>query len=130
MTVQLARRPIGKLTAPSVASSRVFGDTLAAARAFAREKFGVRHRYAMALHTDQTNPHVHLVVKAEDETGRRLHVDKPVLREWRADFARMGGQTRDRLLRHGNPCKAEGLAMQQGILLAPYVILPVDSQRR
>ncbi|HEX5206562.1 MAG TPA: relaxase/mobilization nuclease domain-containing protein [Steroidobacteraceae bacterium] len=61
---------------------------LAAARAFAREKFGARHRYAMALHTDQANPHVHLVVKAEDETGRRLHVDKPMLREWREDFAR------------------------------------------
>lgn len=61
---------------------------LAAARAFAREKFGVRHRYGMALHTDQVNPHVHLVVKAEDETGRRLHVDKPMLREWREDFAR------------------------------------------
>lgn len=30
-----------------------------------------------------------MVVKAEDETGRRLHVDKPMLREWRADFARM-----------------------------------------
>jgi Relaxase/Mobilisation nuclease domain len=61
---------------------------LAAARDFAREKFGVRHRYAMALHADQANPHVHLVVKAEDELGRRLHVDKPMLREWRADFAR------------------------------------------
>jgi type IV secretory pathway VirD2 relaxase len=61
---------------------------LAAARAFAREKLGVRHRYAMAMHADQANPHVHLVVKAEDELGRRLHVDKPMLREWRADFAR------------------------------------------
>ena len=61
----------------------------AAARAFARENFGVRHRYAMALHADQDHPHVHLVVKAEDETGRRLHVDKPMLREWREDFARM-----------------------------------------
>jgi hypothetical protein len=30
-----------------------------------------------------------LVVKAEDETGRRLHVDKPMLREWREEFARM-----------------------------------------
>ena len=61
---------------------------LAAARAFARERFGVRHRYAMAMHTDQANPHVHLVVKAEDELGKRLHVDKPMLREWREDFAR------------------------------------------
>ncbi|HZT03267.1 MAG TPA: relaxase/mobilization nuclease domain-containing protein [Steroidobacteraceae bacterium] len=61
---------------------------LAAARAFAREKFGFRHRYAMALHADQAHPHVHLVVKAEDEYGRRLHIDKPMLREWREDFAR------------------------------------------
>lgn len=61
---------------------------LAAAHAFAREKFGVRHRYAMALHADQANPHVHMVVKAEDELGRRLHIDKPMLREWREDFAR------------------------------------------
>lgn len=61
---------------------------LAAARVFAREKFGVRHRYAMALHADQTHPHVHLVVKAEDEYGRRMHIDKPMLREWREDFAR------------------------------------------
>ena len=61
---------------------------LAAARAFAREKFGVRHRYAMALHAEQAHPHVHLVVKAEDEYGRRLHIDKPMLREWREDFAR------------------------------------------
>lgn len=61
---------------------------LAAARAFAREKFGVRHRYAMVLHTDQAHPHVHLVVKAENEYGRRLHISKPMLREWREDFAR------------------------------------------
>jgi hypothetical protein len=60
---------------------------LAAARAFAREKFGVRHRYAMALHTDQAHPHVHLVVKAENEHGRRLHISKPMLREWREGFA-------------------------------------------
>jgi hypothetical protein len=61
---------------------------LAAARAFAREKFGVRHRYAMVLHTDQAHPHVHVVVKAENEHGRRLHITKPMLREWREDFAR------------------------------------------
>jgi hypothetical protein len=61
---------------------------LTAARAFAREKFGVRHRYAMVMHADQAHPHVHLVVKAENELGRRLHIDKPMLREWREDFAR------------------------------------------
>jgi hypothetical protein len=62
---------------------------LAAAREFAREKFGAKHRYAMVLHTDQAHPHVHLVVKAESQDGRRLHIDKPMLREWREDFARM-----------------------------------------
>lgn len=62
---------------------------LAAARTFAREKFALQHRYAMVLHIDQAHPHVHMVVKAEGEHGRRLHVDKEVLREWREDFARM-----------------------------------------
>ena len=37
---------------------------LAAARTFAREKFGAQHRYAIVLHTDQAHPHVHMVVKA------------------------------------------------------------------
>ena len=62
---------------------------LAAARKFAKEKFALQHRYAMALHTDQKHPHVHLVVKAESELGRRLHIDKLLLRQWREDFARM-----------------------------------------
>jgi hypothetical protein len=62
---------------------------LAAAKAFAREKFGAKHRYAIALHTHQQHPHVHLVVKAEGHDGRRLHIDKAMLREWRQDFARM-----------------------------------------
>ena len=63
---------------------------LAAAKVFARERFALKHRYAMALHTHQQHPHVHLVVKAEAEDGRgRLHIDKAMLREWREDFARM-----------------------------------------
>jgi hypothetical protein len=62
---------------------------LAAAKVFAREKFGAKHRYAMALHTHQQHPHVHLVVKAEGIDGRRLHIDKAMLRDWRGDFARM-----------------------------------------
>jgi hypothetical protein len=61
---------------------------LAAAKAFAREKFALKHRYAMALHTHQEHPHVHLVVKAEGQDGRRLRIDKATLREWREDFAR------------------------------------------
>jgi hypothetical protein len=62
---------------------------LAAARTFAREKFGLKYRYAMALHTHQQHPHVHLVVKAEGLDGSRLHIDKAMLRDWRQDFARM-----------------------------------------
>jgi hypothetical protein len=62
---------------------------LAAARKFAREQFALQYRYAMVLHTDQGHPHVHLVVKAEHETepGRRLHVRKATLRQWREEFA-------------------------------------------
>src|SRR6202034_4894310 len=62
---------------------------LAAARVFAREKFGVKHRYAMALHTHQEHPHVHLVVKAEGRDGLRLHINKAMLREWREHFAEL-----------------------------------------
>lgn len=60
---------------------------LRAAREFSRETFGAKHRYAMVLHTDQAHPHVHVVVKAENEEGRRLHIDKAMLRQWREDFA-------------------------------------------
>ena len=62
---------------------------LTAARKFAREKFALQYRYAMVLHTDQQHPHVHMVVKAESERGRRLRIDKTMLREWREDFARL-----------------------------------------
>jgi hypothetical protein len=61
---------------------------LAASRAFAREQFALKHRYAMVLHTDQDHPHVHLVIKAMSEDGRRLNIRKATLREWRREFAR------------------------------------------
>jgi hypothetical protein len=64
------------------------GKVLAASRAFAREQFALRHRYAMVLHTDQDHPHVHLVIKVMGEDGRRLHIRKATLREWRREFAR------------------------------------------
>jgi hypothetical protein len=60
---------------------------LAASRAFAREQFGAQHRYALVLHTDQDHPHVHLVIKAVSEEGRRLNIRKATLREWRRRFA-------------------------------------------
>jgi hypothetical protein len=61
---------------------------LAAVKNFAREEFGLKHRYAMVLHTDEPHPHVHMVVKAVSEQGERLHIRQATLREWRRDFAR------------------------------------------
>ena len=60
---------------------------LLASRDFAREQFALKHRYALALHTDQDHPHVHLVVKAVSEDGKRLNIRKATLREWRGLFA-------------------------------------------
>lgn len=60
---------------------------LRAARGFARETFGAKHRYAMVLHTDEPHPHVHMVVKAVSEEGVRLNIRKATLREWRREFA-------------------------------------------
>lgn len=67
---------------------------LDAVQAFAREYFGQR-QYIMALHTPETDPsdnppshpHVHVVVRAEDEDGHRLHIRKSTLRIWREAFA-------------------------------------------
>jgi len=62
---------------------------LVAARVFARENFALQYRFAIALHTDQPHPHVHLVVKCEHEfePGRRLYIRKETLRQWREQFA-------------------------------------------
>src|SRR5271167_3494449 len=59
----------------------------AAVRNFAREEFALKHRYVMALHTDEPHPHVHLVLKARSDQGQRLYIRKATLREWRAGFA-------------------------------------------
>ena len=61
---------------------------LAAVKSFAREEFGLKHRYALVLHTDEPHPHVHMVVKAVSEHGVRLNIRKAMLREWRREFAR------------------------------------------
>jgi hypothetical protein len=58
-----------------------------AVRNFAREEFGLKHHYVMALHTDEPHPHVHLVLKATSDAGRRLYIQKATLREWREGFA-------------------------------------------
>ncbi|MBK9252848.1 MAG: relaxase/mobilization nuclease domain-containing protein [Proteobacteria bacterium] len=60
---------------------------LSAAQMFCREEFALKHRYVMALHTDEPHPHVHVVLKAVSEQGRRLNIKKATLQEWRAKFA-------------------------------------------
>ena len=61
---------------------------LSAVKNFAREEFGLKHRYAMVLHTDEPHPHVHMVVKTVSEQGDRLNIRKATLREWRRELAR------------------------------------------
>jgi hypothetical protein len=61
---------------------------LSAVRDFAREEFGLKHRYAMVLHTDEPHPHVHVVVKTMSEDGARLNIRKATLQDWRQQFAR------------------------------------------
>jgi hypothetical protein len=61
---------------------------LEAVKNFAREEFGLKHRYVMVLHTDELHPHVHMVIKAVSEQGVRLNIRKATLREWRREFAR------------------------------------------
>lgn len=65
---------------------------LQAARAFAQTELG-EHRYVMVLHEHQHNPHVHLSVRAESMSGKRLNPRKADLQRWRGTFAR---ELRDR----------------------------------
>jgi len=80
---------------------------LEAVRNFAEQQFAERHRYALALHTDEPHPHVHMVLKAMTE-GREYHLNirKPVLRQWCQEFAR-------HLCALGIPAKATGRAARQ-----------------
>jgi hypothetical protein len=57
-----------------------------AARQFARTEFS-DHKYVMVLHEHQANPHMHLSVRAESTSGRRLNPRKEDLRRWRELFA-------------------------------------------
>ncbi|MFG6412701.1 relaxase/mobilization nuclease domain-containing protein [Roseateles sp. DC23W] len=45
------------------------------------------HRYVMVLHDHQANPHVHLSVRAESDSGTRLNPRKTDLHRWRETFA-------------------------------------------
>jgi hypothetical protein len=72
-----------------------------AAREFAKAELA-NHRYVMVLHTHQTNPHVHICVRAEGRDGKRLNPRKEDLRRWRETFAgrlRASGASRPRPLR-------------------------------
>jgi hypothetical protein len=60
---------------------------LTAVQSFCREEFALKHRYVMALHTDEHHPHVHVVLRASDERGKRLNIKKAHLKEWREKFA-------------------------------------------
>lgn len=67
---------------------------LDAVKAVASEHFS-GHQYVMALHTHKTDPaddpprhpHVHLVLRAENQSGKRIHIRKGTLRGWREAFA-------------------------------------------
>ena len=72
---------------------------LRATQAFCRERWALKHRYVMALHTDEPRPHVHVIVKAVSEQGERLDIRKATLRGWREAFA-------GHLLRVGVPANA------------------------
>jgi hypothetical protein len=89
---------------------------LVAVKVFAREEFGLKHRYAMVLHTDEPHPHVHMVVKAVSEKGVRLNIKKATLRDWRQEFARhlrgqgVAANATDRQVRGVvNPQKTDGI---------------------
>jgi len=90
LTVSPTRKPmklVHKLVL-SMPAGTPSQKVLSAARNFAREEFHGQHRYAMVLHTDESHPHVHLVLRAISEDGRRLNIKKATLRHWRSQFAR------------------------------------------
>ncbi len=60
---------------------------LGAVRRLAKEEWMLKHRFALVLHTDEPHPHVHVVIKARDEKGKRLNIRKSTLRDWRQKFA-------------------------------------------
>ncbi|OGA73871.1 conjugal transfer protein TraS [Hydrogenophaga sp.] len=57
-----------------------------AAREFAQTELA-DHKYVMVLHDHQANPHVHISVRAESMSGRRLNPRKADLHRWRETFA-------------------------------------------
>lgn len=57
-----------------------------AAREFAQVELA-DHKYVMVLHDHQANPHVHISVRAESRSGKRLNPRKADLHRWRETFA-------------------------------------------
>lgn len=90
----------------------------AAVADFARDHFD-NHQYVMVLHTQDTDPadnppehpHVHLILRAEDENGRRIYIRKADLRSWREAFAA-------RLRAHGIEANATSRAERGKVLKA------------
>lgn len=58
-----------------------------AAKAFAREVFGERFAWMLALHDEGRHPHVHLTVRSLGLDGERLNPRKADLQLWRERFA-------------------------------------------
>ena len=58
-----------------------------AAGAFARDAFGGRYDYLMAVHEDTDHPHAHVTVKTRGYAGQRLDPKKADLQAWREAFA-------------------------------------------
>jgi hypothetical protein len=71
----------------SVPAGTPADKVLRATPAFCREQWALKHQYAMAPHTDEPHPHVHVIVKAVSEQGERLDIRKATLRDWREAFA-------------------------------------------
>ena len=71
----------------SMPAGTLADKVLLATQGFCREQLALKHRYALALHTDEPHPHVHVIIKAISEQGERLNIRKATLRQWREEFA-------------------------------------------
>jgi hypothetical protein len=71
----------------SMPPGRPSEKVLKAVQRLALNEWQLKHRYAMAMHTDDRHPHVHVVLKAISEEGERLNIKKATLRHWRSQFA-------------------------------------------
>jgi hypothetical protein len=92
----------------------------AAARAVARAEFD-GHQYMMVLHEHQRNPHVHVLVRAEGDDGRRLNPRKADLHRWRERFAA-------ELRSYGVEAAATRQAAR-GVIMAPRQVWQVHAER-